>query len=193
MARNSLFAILLRSRWWISLLIALGLGALSFALLPADFRGVGVLSGLPFLVVSAVAARRQWHLPSAARVAQTEQAVSGMTWATFAGLLEQTFQRDGYTVSRSKSEAYDFELERQGRRTVVSARRWKSARSGQELLRALQAARQSRDADEALYLSLAPLSENAIAYALEQRITVWQAQELTQAMRGVPLTVPAKR
>lgn len=193
MAKNSLFAILLRSPWWISLLIALGLAALSFALLPADFRGVGVLSGLPFLVLSAVAAHRQWHVPSAARVAQTEQAISAMPWAAFAALLEQAFRRDGYTVSRGKSEAYDFELERQGRRTVVSARRWKSARTGQEVLRALQAARDSREADEALYIGLAPLSDNAIPYAREQRITVWQAQELAQTLRGLALDLRSKR
>ena len=90
MSSNSLFAILLRSPWWISV---------------------------------AIAAFRQWHLPSAARVAKTQQALQTMAWPAFAALLEQAFQRDGYTVQRSQTAAADFELVRQGRRMLVSARR----------------------------------------------------------------------
>jgi restriction system protein len=189
MAKNSLFAILLRSPWWISLLIGLLLGLVSFALLPAQFRVVGALSGLPFLVICVMAARRQWHLPSAARIEQTQQALATMAWPAFAALLERAFRRDGYTVLKSgKNEAaFDFELERQGRRALVSARRWKSARTGQEALRALQDAREAREVEEAIYIGLAPLSDNARPYAAAQRITVWQAPELAHALRGLPL------
>jgi restriction system protein len=40
MAKNSLFAVLLRSPWWISVVIALALGSLSFALLAYALRGL---------------------------------------------------------------------------------------------------------------------------------------------------------
>ena len=43
-------------------------------------------------------------------------------------------------VQRGSGAVVDFELVRQGRRTLVSARRWKSARIGLEALRALHAA-----------------------------------------------------
>lgn len=59
MAENSLFAILLRSRWWISLLIALGIGLVAAALLPAQWRVVGAVSGMPFIVIAVLAARHQ--------------------------------------------------------------------------------------------------------------------------------------
>ncbi|QPF76401.1 restriction endonuclease [Roseateles sp. DAIF2] len=197
MAKNSLFAILLRSSWWISLLIGLLLGLLSFALLPEHLRVVGALSGFPFIVISLIAARRQWHLPSAARIEQTQQALATMAWPAFAALLEQAFRRDGYTlVPQGKGgadAAFDFELERQGRRMLVSARRWKSARTGLEALRALQGAREVRQADEALYIGLAALSDNARPYAAEQRITLWQAPELAHALRGLPLPATERR
>lgn len=187
MAKNSLFAILLRSPWWISLVIAVLLGLAGVALLPEQFRVVGALSGLPFGVIAVLAARRQWNLPSAERVAQTQQALAAMPWPTFAALLEQAFIRDGYTVQRGKTAAVDFELERQGRRTLVSARRWKSARTGLEVLRPLQAARDAADASEALYIGLGPLSDTAQPFATEHRIQVWQAAELAQQLRGLPL------
>jgi len=51
MAKNSLFAVLLRSPWWISLLVALLVGLVGFALLPQQFKVVGALSGLPFAII----------------------------------------------------------------------------------------------------------------------------------------------
>ena len=190
MAKNSLFAILLRSPWWISLAIAAGFAAVSLALLPEPYRSVGALTGTPFLVIAVVALRRQWDRPSAARVEQTRQAVSAMTWPAFSALLEQSFVRDGYTVQRRQAEAYDFELERGGRRMLVSARRWKSARTGLEALKALHTARDQNEVADALYIGLGVLSDNAVPYATEQRVSVWQAPELAYALRGLPLTKP---
>jgi len=145
------------------------------------------MSGLPFAVIAVMALRRQWHLPSAARIEQTQQALAAMAWPAFADLLEQAFRRDGYTVQRSKAPSVDFELERQGRRMLVSAKRWKSARTGLEALRPLQAARESTEAQDALYIALGPLSEQARPFAAENGIAVWQAGELAHALRGLPL------
>jgi len=187
MAPNSLFAVLLRSPWWISVAIAVVLGLVGAALLPERFRVIGALSGLPFGVIGAIAARRQWALPSAARVAQTQQALATMAWPAFAALLEQAFRRDGYTVQRGPTAAVDFELVRQGRRMLVSARRWKSARTGQEPLRALQAARAAAEAPDALYIGLGELSDTARPFAAQHGIAIWRAPELAQALRGLPL------
>ena len=193
MAKNSLFAVLLRSPWWISVGIALLLGLLGVALLPDQYRVAGALSGLPFAVIGAIAARAQWHLPSAQRVAQTQLALATMAWPAFALLLEQAFRRDGYTVQRGKTAAVDFELERQGRRMLVSARRWKSARTGLEALRALQTARQTSDAPDALYIGLGPVSDNARPYAAQHQIAIWQAAELAHALRGLALGAATAR
>jgi restriction system protein len=193
MAKNSMFAILLRSPWWISGLVAFSLGLLGWTLLPDRFRAAGALSGLPFLVIAALAARRQWGLPSDARVAEVHQALATTAWQAFAALLEQSFVRDGYAVQRSGTSAVDFEIERQGRRMVVCARRWKSARTGLENLRALQAARDATESPHALYIGLGPLTDAARSFAAENRITVWQAAELAQALRGLPLGKPTVR
>lgn len=187
MAKNSMFAVLLRSPWWISVAIALVLGLLGLALLPQQLSAAGALMGLPFAVIGALAARRQWQLPGTACIAQTRQAVATMAWPAFAGLLEQAFRRDGFTVARSKRAAVDFELERKGRRMLVSARRWKSARMGLEDLRALQAARNATDTPDALYIGLGSLTDNAQPFAAAHDIAVWQAPELTHALRGLQL------
>jgi restriction system protein len=187
MAKNSLFAILLRSPWWTSVLIAATLGLLSFALLPAEFRVVGAISGLPFVVIAFLAARRQWRLPSATRVAETHSALSALAWPRFAELLQQSFRRDGFSVEPGDTAAVDFALERRGRRMLVCARRWKSARIGMEAVRALHTAREAADAPDALYIGLGSLTDTARSYAAEHRVAVWQSAELAQALRGLPL------
>ena len=187
MAKNSLFAILLRSPWWTSVLIAATLGLLSFALLPAEFRVVGAISGLPFVVIAFLAARRQWRLPSATRVAETHSALSALAWPRFAELLQQSFRRDGFSVEPGDTAAVDFALECRGRRMLVCARRWKSARIGMEAVRALHTAREAADAPDALYIGLGSLTDTARSYAAEHRVAVWQSAELAQALRGLPL------
>ena len=187
MAKNSLFAVLLRSPWWISLAIAVALALVAGTFLPQQYRVVGALSGFPFVVISAIAAAKQWRLPNAARIAQTQAAVAAMSWPEFAGLLEQAFRRDGYTVQRGNGDAVDFELVRAGKTMLVGARRWKSARIGLEALRALQAARETRGASDALVILLGELTANAMPFAAEKHIAVWQAAELAQALSGLPL------
>ena len=193
MAKNSLFATLMRSPWWVSIAIAIALALVAMALLPADYRVAGALSPLPFVVIGVIAAWRQWHLPSAARVSQTAAAVGTMAWPAFEALLQQAFVRDGYTVQRGRAAGVDFELERQGRRMLVCARRWKSARTGLDTLHALQAAREAAEAPDALYIGLGELTDNARPFAAEHRIGIWQAAELAQALRGLPLGPTAAR
>ncbi len=192
MAKNSRFAVLLRSPWWASAAIAAALALLAWTLLPRDYRAAGALGCFPFVVIAGMAAWRQRQAPSAARVAQTVAAISAMPWPAFSALLEQAFQRDGHTVQR-RGGAADFELERKGRRMVVSARRWKSARTGLEPLRELQVARDAAAAPDALYIGLGELSGQAAAFAAEQRIAVWHGTELALALRGMALQPGPRR
>ena len=55
MAPNSLFAVLLRSSWWISVGIAVLFALAARALLPAEYWVFGALSGFPFLLIGLVA------------------------------------------------------------------------------------------------------------------------------------------
>lgn len=185
MAENSLFAILLRQRWWVSAAIALVIGLAGAALLPPDWRVAGALSGFPFAVIAAMAAWRGRHTPSDHRIAQVDAAVRAMPWPAFAELLEQAFRRDGHEVRRTSGGA-DFELLRNGQTLLVSARRWKSARTGLEPLRELQAAREKAGA-AALYIGLGEISEPAATFAAQNRIAFWQAAALAESLRGMPL------
>jgi len=183
MPRNSLFAVLLRAPWWVSLAIAAALSLVLAALLPDAYRVAGALSSFPIVVISALAAWRQSQLPSAAEVARTQERVAAMNWNSFAACLEEAFRHDGFEVRRGLTAPVDFELSRGGQHMLVSARRWKSAQTGLEPLRALQAARQAADARDALLICMGGLSDTARPYAVQHHIRLWQAAEIAQALR----------
>ncbi|MGV2480072.1 UNVERIFIED_CONTAM: restriction endonuclease, partial [Salmonella enterica subsp. enterica serovar Weltevreden] len=69
--------------------------------------------------------------------------------------------------------AADWRIERNGRSTLVSARRWKAATHGVEPLRELHAAMQREGVDSGLYLAgQGTLSDSARIFARDHGITV---------------------
>jgi restriction system protein len=187
MAPNSLFAILLRSPWWISIAIAVVFMVVASALLPEELRLFGAAGGLPFLVLGAVAFWRQWGQPSATQVEALQQRLATLSWGEFSPLLQQGFQRQGYVVEPAQGGA-DLRLRRDGRQTLVSAKRWKAARHGEEAIQALaQAVRRDDDVSAGAYIALGDLSPQALRLADREGIQVLNAAALAQLLRGVSL------
>lgn len=182
MAENSLFAILLRSKWWISIAIAAVIGLIAFAALPERFALFGASATVPFLITGVIAAVRQARVPGAARVAQTMAEVQAMSWREFADAIEEAFRRDGATVVRCDNQAYDFELARGGKTALVSCKRWKAASIGMEPLRNLHAAMQARDAQEGICIATGELTDNARRFADEHKLRIVQDVALVQLL-----------
>jgi restriction system protein len=179
---NSLFAILLRSRWWVSLLVALGaFGVVRLVL----HEGYALFAALPFLVIAAVALWRQLRVPSGARLDAAIDALRAMTWEEFARALEQGYRRQGYSVKRVEGAA-DFELERAGRLSLVAARRWKASSTGVEPLKELAAAGVAREAAECVYVLAGEMTRNAQGFAQKSKINWVRGAELVKLVGKQP-------
>ena len=120
MSDKSLFAILLRSPWWYSFLIAAVLLLLARVFLPEAFRAVGMLSSIPFAILGVIAAWRQRDKPSPERVSMALDQLAQMPWKQFLPIMEQAFVQQGFTVTQLNSNAADLQLEKLGRVTSVS-------------------------------------------------------------------------
>ena len=177
---NSLFAILLRSRWWISLLV--GFGTFLAVRLFLD-EGFAFFAALPFFVIAAMALWRQFRVPSGARLEAAVGGLRAMAWEEFARALEQGYRRDNYAVQRVEGAA-DFELQRAGQLTLVAARRWKASRNGVEPLKELAAAGEAKGATECVYVIAGELSENAQKFAEKARIKLVRGAELVKLATG---------
>lgn len=184
MAEKSLFAMLLRSPWWISFVVVGLITLASGALLPREYFVVGALSSFPIFVVGCIAAWRQLRAPSPARVAEILGAVNSMPWRSFADTLDTAWTREGCTVERLPAGgAADMALAKGGQTTLVSARRWKAATHGVEPLRDLHAAMQTRGASAGVYVvTQGQLSDNARIFARDHGIVVMQAEALAQML-----------
>jgi restriction system protein len=171
MSEKSLFAVLLRSPWWISFVLVAVIALAAGALLPKEYAGMGLLGGFPFFVIGCMAMWRQRNLPSAAELEKGLSMLSSMGWRDFSALLETAFTRQGYTVKHLNGAA-DMQLEKKGVLTVVSAKRWKAAALGVESLRELVAARDALEARNCVCITLGQVSAKANEYAEQNRITL---------------------
>jgi len=180
MAKNSLFAMLLRSSWWVSMLIVLGFVLASEALLPKEYVPFGVMGALPFLGIGVLRAWQQFQAPNPKRVAHALQRASELPWRDFSVALQQAFARQGHVVTALPGGAVDLRLSRAGRVTLVSCKRWKAANHGVEPLRELAAAQQAQAAEHCIYISLRAVSDHAQAFAKAQGIELVSDQALAR-------------
>ena len=185
MSDNSLFAVLLRSPWWISFAIAGGVIGGSFAWLPEMYRVFGAVASLPFIAIGFIAAWKQVRSPSGKRIGNTLDAVRTMSWVDFAPAIEEGFRRDGYEVKRTGGAAADFALKKGNRTTLVAARRWKVAHLGVEPLRVLLAEKRERDAHACIYVVAGEITDNARKFAMEKGIEIIAGPELVKLLPDV--------
>lgn len=165
MAPNSLFAILLRSRWWISCLIAAVWALAAAALVPQPYKLVGILGSLPFWALGLVACLRQIGGLSEDQETALLQDAAGLSWPAFAERLQRAWVTEGYDVQRLPDGPADFRLSRQGYSMLVMAKRWKASVHGVEPLRELLTAQTASGADSSAYISLGELPEPTQRFA----------------------------
>ena len=182
MSENSLFAVLLRSPWYISMAIAFTFIGLSKALLPDAYWVYGALGSISFIVIGFMAMFKQRGQLSKSQIAEIAESVSVMSWKDFSAALEAAFIRDGYTVkkldARDSADAADFLITRNARSGVVAAKRWKAAKIPTESLEALRALADRLEAADCVYIGTGLLGDAAGAVARSNNIKVMQADGL---------------
>jgi len=180
--RNSLFAILLRSRWWVSILAAAGMFALVRLWFAAPYA---VAAALPLAVIGMYAAFQQLRRPGPARIAKTLERARALSWDEFCSALEEAFRREKFTVTRMDGRmdgAADLKLTHEGLVTLVACKRWKAMRTGIEPLREFDAASRERGAHARIYVAVGEVTDNARAFAEEKRIRLLQEEELAKLL-----------
>lgn len=175
LAKRSLFSILSRAPWWISVLIAAAVFMAVRQFMP-DYAAVA--STVPFLVIAAYAGWRQMRAPSAAGRADALAALRALSWPAFAARIEEAFRRDGHTVAAFAGSGADYALRKEGQVALAGCKRWKVAQTGVEPLRELLQAKRAAGADQCIYVTAGELSPNAHQFAQQNGIRLLHAAEL---------------
>jgi len=182
MSEKSLFATLLRAPWWVSFLVMFGVALVAGALLPEAYKIAGMLGAFPFFVIGVMAAWRQRKAISASRIEELIVQARGMGWRDFSVLVEEALRQQGFVVTPLNDGPADFQIEKNGRITLVSAKRWKAATVGAEHLRELLAVRENRDAFSCTCMSLGVFSQAAIDLANESPMQLLGPANIAQLM-----------
>ena len=179
--RNSLFAILLRSRWWASLALA----AIVFTLARLAFGpAAAAFAALPFLAIGIYAAFKQLKRPGAKRIARTLERARALSFEGLCEALAEGFRREGYEAARDNDGA-DLVLKHRGMVALVACKRWKAVRTGIEPLREFDAATGARGAEIRMYLAVGEVTDNARAFAAEKKIRLLTEEDLTRLLAGL--------
>jgi restriction system protein len=177
--QNSLFSILMRSRWWVSLLVGAVVALLVRLFLPL---GYALFASLPFVIISMIVLSRELKRPSAKKVAKALERARTLPAEEFLRALEEAFRRGGYQVKRTSGAPADLELTAEGRKTMVVCRRWKAQRTGIEPLRELELA--AREAHGGMYVAAGEITDTARKFAAEKRIRLVEQEELARLLAG---------
>jgi restriction system protein len=188
MRENSVFAILLRSRWWVSALVAVVFITAAAALMPAQYAVFGMMGATPFVVIAGMVLWRNRHAPDPKLVDAALAQAASQPWRAFAAAMEKAFTAQGYAVTQlsggASNSGADFRLEKNERITLVSAKRYKAATHGAEPLRELSAAMVKTAAERGVYISLGEVTDQAASFAKEQGIELLSGQRLGALLMG---------
>ncbi len=180
MRENSLFARLLRSPWWVSILIGAAISLAVPALFAPQYAQYGVVVAIPFFVIGLIRAYRQLKEPSGRDIAQTAETIRGMSPREFSATLTAAFTADGYVVTPVKGNGADLKLESDGQVTLVSCRRFKAANSGVKPLQALVSAGESQEAPQLIFVTIVDVTKEADDYAFDHKIEIPSLESLTK-------------
>jgi len=188
MSKNSVFAVLMRSNWWVSGVVAVVLGLIGIISMPPGYRLFGTIMGIPFLLISLVRFKQQWNEPGPMRTEEVLQKMRKLNWEQFAVEVEAALRRDGFSIARVQMAEADFSITADGRTALVACKRWKVPTTGVDPLRELHKAVQREGADEGFYITAGEYTDTAIRFAAEHNIRLINGMPLVKLLRELKYT-----
>lgn len=179
MAQDTLFHILQRQPWWVTLLAAILIFWIAYAIFPP----IAPFAALPFVALAIYIAVVQWRRGEPGDVGQRLAELRAMSWETFSECVADAYRRQGYNVAPSGGGGYDFKLEKAGRVTLVQCRRWKVNQVGEAPVRDLARAVEQNEASRGICLAAGDFSARARSLAAGEPVTLVSGPELATLLR----------
>ncbi len=174
MAKETLFRILMRQPWWVTLLVALAF----FGIAQVVFPPVAPFVALPFFLLSIYIAYTQWGRGAPANTGERLEALRAMSWESFSATLTEAYRQQGYAVAPADGPGYDFKLTKGGRLTLLQCRRWKVNQVGAAPVRELADAIARNEAYNGVCLAAGEFSAPARKLATSEPVTLIEGAEL---------------
>ena len=180
MARQTLFSILSRQPWWVTLLVAFVLFWVTYAIFPP----VAPFITVPFLLLAGYIGFVQFRKGVPGNVGERLAALRAMTWEEFSAAVTEAYRKQGYTVLPSEGAGYDFKLVKDSRTTLLQCRRWKVNQVGAAPVRELAQAVERGEAARGICLAAGEFSVPARKLAAGEPLTLISGSDLTDLVRA---------
>jgi len=184
MAKGSLFAILLRSTWWYSVVIGLIIFAACLAITDAKYLILSFTAGLPFFAIGSYAGFKQFQQPSTKQVLKVTEQAKKIQAAGVAQKIAANYIKRGYAANTFKGNGADLELVRGHQKLLICSKRFKAANTGIAPLKTLVAEGNKIDATGYLYVALGEVTDTARDYAQQNSIELVEASRLATFFSG---------
>jgi restriction system protein len=178
MSQQTLFSILLRQPWWVTLLVAFALFAVAHAIFPP----IAPFTALPFAGLAVYIGYRQWRGNAGADAGERLAAIRDMPWEEFSERVADAYKRQGYAVVSSNKPAYDFKMTSGGRTTLLQCRRWKVNQVGVGPVRDLANAVAREEAYKGICIAAGDFSEPARRLSLSEPVSLVTGAELVELL-----------
>jgi restriction system protein len=172
--QTTLFQVLARQPWWISVLVAFAMFWLAYAVYPP----VAPFFALPFVVLAIYIGFTQWRSGVPSNPDAQLETLRNMSWESFSAAVCDAYSRQGYAVSPSREQGYDFTLTQAGRVTLLQCRRWKVNQVGAEPVRELARAIDRVQAYRGICLATGEFSGPARKIAASEPVALVSGAEL---------------
>jgi restriction system protein len=176
MAQDTLFHILQRQPWWISILVAIVIFWVAYAIFPP----VAPFAALPFVLLAVYIAIVQWRRGAPTDIGARLAELRAMSWETFSAAVADAYRKRGYAVSPSEGAGYDLKLTKPGELILLQCRRWKVNQVGAAPVRELAAAVSRQDARRGICIAAGEFSAPARAVAASEPVTLLTGAELVE-------------
>lgn len=181
MTQQTLFTILLRQPWWVTLLVAFALFAIAHVIFPP----IAPFMALPFAGLSIYIGYRQWRGSAGVNAGERLATLRTLPWEDFSALITAAYERQGYAVAPAEGSGYDFILTRDGRTTLLQCRRWKVNQVGVGPVRNLASAVARGGAFNGICIAAGVFSEPAAKLALTEPVSLISGNDLVALVSPV--------
>jgi restriction system protein len=177
--QTTLFQLLARQPWWISVLVAFAMFWIAYAVYPP----VAPFFALPFVVLALYIGFKQWRSGVPSNPDEQLETLRTMSWESFSAVVCDAYRRQGYSVSPSREQGFDFTLTQDGRVTLLQCRRWKVNQVGAEPVRELARAVDRMQAYRGICLATGEFSGPARKIAASEPVALVSGAELVMLVK----------
>jgi restriction system protein len=177
--QTTLFQMLARQPWWITVLVAFAMFWIAYSVYPP----VAPFFALPFVVLAIYIGFRQWRSGVPSDPGEQLEALRSMSWESFSGAVCDAYRKQGYVVTPSRDQGYDFSLAKDGRVTLLQCRRWKVNQVGSEPVRELARAVDRTQAYRGVCLATGEFSSPARKIAASEPLALISGSDLVMLIK----------